>query len=417
MDSTLSSSAHSLLQKRWRAVNATLEQFRPLWQFNPFKQPVQKEANPNSDLLESALALTDDQAENLDSSTEARQQWLREREPEIASQLQELALPLCNEIQSRHRWPARDMAGIPGRKWAQIEAFTEVLAQETETLRKSSQLESISDWCAGKGYLARLLHKRLHLPVDCLEWDETLCASGSQYAQAQSMDIRFHHCNVLESVPSHLSGSRTLASALHACGDLHEATIRHAIENKSPVVAVAPCCYHKIAASHYRIWSQSVRAQSSLFLDRDDLHFATAEMHCGGQRSQRLHTTEKLWRLGFDELQRRWRGVDEYLPVPSAPKSLFTGSFEEFCRWAAQRKQIPMGDIADADALLRRARQRQGYVKRLEIVRKCFRETLEHWLLLDRAILLEENGYGVDILSFCATEVSPRNRVLIAKRR
>ena len=60
--------------------------------------------------------------------------------------------------------------------------------------------------------------------------------------------------------------------------------------------------------------------------------------------------------------------------------------------------------------------QRLAQVRNLELVRGLFRRPLELWLLLDRALFLEEQGYQVRLGTFCAHELTPRNLLLLAER-
>jgi hypothetical protein len=48
-------------------------------------------------------------------------------------------------------------------------------------------------------------------------------------------------------------------------------------------------------------------------------------------------------------------------------------------------------------------------------VRFLFRRPLEIWLALDRALLLQEQGYAVQLGTFCAPHVTPRNLLIQGK--
>ena len=54
-------------------------------------------------------------------------------------------------------------------------------------------------------------------------------------------------------------------------------------------------------------------------------------------------------------------------------------------------------------------------VRNLELVRGLFRRPLEIWLLLDRALYMQEAGYRVEIGLFCPAALTPRNILLIAE--
>jgi len=55
-------------------------------------------------------------------------------------------------------------------------------------------------------------------------------------------------------------------------------------------------------------------------------------------------------------------------------------------------------------------------VRNLELLRNLFRRPLELWLLLDRALYLQEQGYHVKLGTFCDYQLSPRNLLLLAER-
>jgi hypothetical protein len=55
-------------------------------------------------------------------------------------------------------------------------------------------------------------------------------------------------------------------------------------------------------------------------------------------------------------------------------------------------------------------------VRNLELLRGLFRRPLELWLVLDRALFLQEQGYGVRLGTFCETPLTPRNLLILGER-
>lgn len=106
-------------------------------------------------------------------------------------------------------------------------------------------------------------------------------------------------------------------------------------------------------------------------------------------------------RLGFDLLQRQQRQTDEYLPTPSLPVAWLEKPFEQYCRDLAELKQLQLTGNPDWAALEAAGWQRLAEVRNLERVRNLFRRPLELWLVLDRALFLEEQGYNVRLGLFC----------------
>jgi len=121
-------------------------------------------------------------------------------------------------------------------------------------------------------------------------------------------------------------------------------------------------------------------------------------------------------RLAFDLLQRELRGIDDYLPVPSLPPAWLDKPFAAWCRELAGLKGLTAPGERDWTALEAAGWQRLAEVRNLELLRGLFRRPLELWLLLDRALYLQEQGYRVRLGSFCDYHLTPRNILLLAER-
>lgn len=295
---------------------------------------------------------------------------------------------------------------MPGRKQAQIEAFTGCLPAH-----QGPYLE----WCAGKGHLGRLVSLHRGAEILSLELQRTLCEEGRQLAARDGARMQFVEADAFAAESGALIAPHHHAMALHACGELHTHLLEQVAERGARGVTLSPCCYHLIRTSHYRPLSQAAKA-SALHLGKSDLKLPLQETVTGGARISRLREQEVIWRLAFDCLQREVRGVDEYLPVPNLQKSLLAGSFEAFCDWAAERKEIVLPGGIDHGDFLARGERRFGDVARMELVRHLFRRPLEIWLALDRALFLEEQGYQVELGTFCDKPMTPRNLLIRAVR-
>jgi hypothetical protein len=352
--------------------------------------------------------------------------WLRQRsleEAEAAQQQPERLLApapfptlahASYELSHLGAFPASDLPAakprlnvdVPGRKWQQIEAFGRHLAF-------THPVSHWLDWCAGKGHLGR----RLLQPgqsLTCLEFDPALVQAGHDLSTHHQLPAEHLRQDVLSS-PLPLATQHTPV-ALHACGDLHVRLLQQASDLGCRQLAIAPCCYNRTQA-HAPI-SDAARA-SSLRLDLDDLALPLAETVTAGARIRRQRDTSMARRLGFDLWQRRLRGVDAYLPTPSLPVAWLDKSFAQYCQDLAALKGITLTDEAAGTnwpALEAAAQARLAEVRNLERVRNLFRRPLELWLVLDRALYLQERGYEVKLGTFCAPTLTPRNVLLVAEK-
>lgn len=303
--------------------------------------------------------------------------------------------------------PARFSADVPGRKWQQIESFARSL---TFTQTPQHWL----DWCAGKGHLGRrLAHQGGALT--CLEYDPQLVQSGRQLSQKLGIAAQHIEQDVLAANASQQFQAQHTPVALHACGDLHVRLLQLASQEGCRQLAVAPCCYNRISSPIYQPLSGAAQA-SALQLSLDDLALPLSETVTAGARVRRQRDQSMAWRLAFDLLHRTLRNSDEYLPTPSLPPAWLHKAFNTYCQDLAALKQLPTPTAQDWPQLEQRGWQRLAEVRNLELLRGLFRRPLELWLLLDRALYLQEQGFSVRLGSFCPSQQTPRNLLLLAER-
>lgn len=303
--------------------------------------------------------------------------------------------------------PERLSIDVPGRKWQQISAFA-------SSLQFSRKTGHWLDWCAGKGHLGRLLALGGQ-QLTCLEYDTQLVAAGQQLSRRLHLSASHLRQDVLaDDAGARLQATHTPV-ALHACGDLHVRLLQLASAAGCRQLAVAPCCYNRIATRQYQPLSAPAQ-HSALRLSRDDLRLPLAETVTAGQRHRRQRDLSMARRLAFDLLQRQQRGLDEYLPTPSLPVSWLNKSLPDYCRDLAELKGLQLPASIDWHALETAGRQRLAQVRNLELLRGLFRRPLELWLLLDRALYLQEQGYHVRLGTFCPHSLTPRNLLLLAEK-
>lgn len=323
--------------------------------------------------------------------------------PQLAAHARRLSavdkLPTQPLAPARHRLNV----DVPGRKWEQIEAFG-------RALRFAQAPTHWLDWCAGKGHLGRRL-LQAGQTLTCLEYDPALITASQALSDHHGLPATHRQQDVMADVA--INAGHTPV-ALHACGDLHVRLLHLASAAGCKQLALAPCCYNRISADTYPPLSKPGRA-SGLQLSIDDLGLPLSETVTAGKRVRLQRDMSMARRLGFDQLQRELRGLDEYLPTPSLPASWLHKPFADYCRELANLKGLSTGEQPWA-ALEAQGWRRLAEVRNLELVRGLFRRPLEVWLVLDRALFLGENGYRVDVGTFCDPALTPRNLMVLAER-
>ena len=391
------------LLPRFLALDAFLYEHQRLWRPRPFTQPVlpwEAEHPVLADWLRGRSLVQAEAAHNHPERLDA---------PGIFSSLAAKGLSLSHvgELPSIPLHPAasRLNVDVPGRKWQQIEAFGSHLGFR-------QPVSHWLDWCAGKGHLGRRL-LQIDQQLTCFEYDPALVQAGRELSAHHRIAADHIEQDVLAQGLA-LDALHTPV-ALHACGDLHVRLLQRASSVGCSALAVAPCCYNRTAADTYSALSLPAQA-SSLRLDRDDLGLPLSETVTAGARVRRQRDRSMARRLGFDLWQRQTRGLDEYLPTPSLPAAWLEKPFADYCQELAELKGLDFRPPDGGwDALEQAGDARLAVVRNLELLRNLFRRPLELWLVLDRALYLQAQGYDVRVGIFCRHELTPRNLMIVAE--
>ncbi len=381
-----------------------------LWRPNAFHtlQLPWEQALPELSAALRALPLQ--QAEQLAADNRLLAEWLAPHFPFVPELIARCQVPLHATHRDSSGWP--EPRDVPGRKWSQIKAFLEALPH--------CELPAL-EWCAGKGHLGRSYSRIAGAAVTGLEWNAALVADGNGISRRESLPVRLHEVDVLTAAGIDAIASEHQVLALHACGDLHLQLLQAAVEQRPQALALAPCCYQltrRFLDSDGCYVPLSIEASANdLRLSVADLHTAVQESVTSAPRVVAQSRQMRAWRLGFDLLQRELRGVDEYLPTPSLPLSVLRDGFEKFCRQLAAHPLLELPNEIDLAKYEVAGRERLREVTALDLVRQLFRCPLELWLVLDRALWLQQNGFDVTLGRFCPRPLTPRNLLIRAERR
>lgn len=300
---------------------------------------------------------------------------------------------------------------IPLRKRRQIESFAEIIDDG------DSKAGQVVDWCAGKGHLGRHLATKHQRNVVCLEQSLALCDKGAALAKRAGVNCAMKQLDVMtEAVESFIQPTSRLV-ALHACGFLNQRLLQLAVRVESTSIALAPCCYHKLpTTAEFFTPLSELGSQHDLNLDQHALRLPTTEQVVAGRGKKTIRGKQALYRMALDLLLREASGLDRYRTLPPAPNDWVRLSCSDFCLTMADRFFLTLPEEWDEATLLKEAKARLNRSQKFGVVRRLFRRPLELWLILDRALYLEEHGYETKIGRFCHHKFTPRNIAIVAER-
>lgn len=392
------------LQQRFANLSELLRATQRYWRPMAYYTDFLPWLDEHPDLAQGLMALSRDRIEQLARDDSLLSGFLAQYLP-FAPELRAAAIvPMLPQLAALPVAP-RFHAGIPGRKWQQVEAF----------VRRIPTAAPVLEWCAGKSHLGFYLQHCSGQKVTALEWDNALVTHANARAGKDQVPLQSYQVDVLaDAAECHVRAAEQIV-ALHACGELHERLLQLSVRHRVPQVHLAPCCYHKRAQDLYQPLSDRGRA-ANLSFNKQELHTAVMETMTAGARAQRQRQQLQIMRLGFDELQRDVRGVTEYLPLPSLPARWAGADFATFCQYCARLKGLSLPTVVEWAHYQQRGESRFWQVSALDLVRFLFRRPIEIWLALDRALLMSQHDYHVRLGTFCTPSITPRNLLLQAWR-
>ncbi|WP_404342295.1 methyltransferase [Pseudoalteromonas mariniglutinosa] len=388
------------LEEQFATLDRLLFSTRHYWQCTAFDF----DEIPWSTLAAPLFLLTDQQVAELDCEQTALYSFFAQHIPEVTELNALCQLPM--QSHSRSDFPFWISNGIKGRKFQQLQDFVAAIKCTDNAL-------PILEWCAGKGHLGRMLAYTGAPNVQSVELQGHLCEQGQQSAESQQLAMQFSQADVLSDNTDAYFKADQHAVALHACGRLHQVFLQQACSANTQQISLSPCCYHLFTDHHYQAMSELAK-QSKLRLTHRDLKLALQETVTAPARVAKLRKIEVEWRLGFDALRKALTNEQRYLSVPSVNKAMFSDSFSAFCLWAADKKALKLPQDIDYDYFLLKGKARKKVTERIELVRHVFRRAIEVWLVLDRALYLQQQGYQVTVSTFCEKQLTPRNILIHA---
>ncbi len=370
------------------------------WRPSPFHERRPGWCDEQPALAAAVLGVDDAMLERFIADPEACRAWLAPQLPVVGLLEALCAVPPLAARSMPPRDPRADLF-IPGRKRAQIDAFA---------AHGPAVPVPVLEWCAGKGHLGRRLALVDRVPVRLLEIDPSLCRAAERLGEGSGLAQQVLCGDALdEGSRRHVRGHAVVA--LHACGELHRTLVRNATQDHAHSYRIAPCCYHLGAGDAYRPVSRA----AALALDDRALRLAVTETVTAPRNVRERLARDQAWKLGFVALRNELQGegARTFKPVPAHWQSL---GFEAWCRSLAQREGVRLPGAVDWAHWRAVGEQRRAEVRRLELVRHAFRRALEMWLVSDLALGLEEAGFDVQVGTFCARALTPRNLMVSAQR-
>lgn len=290
-------------------------------------------------------------------------------------------------------------------------------------LQKKHNFSRGFDIGGGKGHLARTLAHYFGLESICLDPDQDLIRAGKKLLvklPVPSDAKSFSYLN--NSLGSHiynpdikglenemLFDNDSLAIGLHTCGPL---SLR-LMERAKNLVNVG-CCYLKLNPKTEVNVSRQALSDPLIF---SKYSLALASRGHGGISYEDFMNKWKVksFRYSLHLLLYEKLGIKKFITVEGYPLKKYGEDFSEYV--FSKLTELGIKHNLDADYLNSFHQKWSPLVKKMflaNIIRWQFGRLLEVYILLDRAIYLQESGFKVEMAQLFNESISPRNIGILA---
>ncbi|WP_375757731.1 methyltransferase [Corallococcus exercitus] len=328
--------------------------------------------------------------------------------------LQELtALPWHEGL---HPLTVAQTQGLSAKKTHELERVLALLAPRTRFIHQAVDIGG------GMGHLARLCARTFGWNFHSIDRDAALQDKGRRWLTRTPHPggdtLWFIQASVEDGPQPRIdplfSGRDRASIGLHTCGPLALTQIRKS--QGAGFVLNIGCCYDKLEAPRDYPVSRFGGAHPLPFTPHA-LALTTRGRHHKTEGEFARMKRVYAWRFAFDLLSRQRFPERGFVRAGDAPRTLYDGRFALYARDRLARLDLEPGMTdAELDAFEVSVRAETRDLLLCHLLRDRFSRALEVVLLLDRALLLEELGFQVDLLQLFDPRLSPRNLALIASR-
>jgi hypothetical protein len=293
-----------------------------------------------------------------------------------------------------------------------------ILTRAVDGLMKDYKLEQVVDIGGGIGYLAQSIANYYFYPVTSIDMDPVLQNTGrlrnlkNQRKGSTLVNYLQEKLDLGNEKLIPLFNNKTISLGLHTCGELANTHLEMAIKGQSGALINLGCCYYKLSKNNTYNISQFAQTNQNLKLNMYALTLATLAHKQMGHWDFQFKNMVKNYRYAFHMYLFHEKGITDFLSVGNSSQRYYEGDFASYAKEQMKRLNI---EHTDSDESLNNFFQdptRTRLIRRMilaGILRGIYGRPLELYLLIDRALYLEENGYTAKLVPYFDEELSPRN--------
>lgn len=299
-----------------------------------------------------------------------------------------------NQSFSEYPLTQKDINGITSKKSHEIKRIINIL--------KDYKFDNVIDIGSGKGHLSFIMAKYLsNQSYLCIDQDEKLQEAAQKSFEKINpkalKKLKYKTATIDENSKFTIK-ENDLLLGLHACGDLSVYLLELFLNQEGNYLNF-PCCYHKST-------KLNLSGEMNLELNHYALTLANRSNVPLSLKAYNERYKIKSFRYTLEMAYFDKHG-EHLTNLGPAPKDLYNKKFDEYLKF------YKFNDYAQN--LLEKYQVEVNNYILLETLRNPLGRLLEQYILLDRALYLEQNGKKVQLYEVFDNSISPRNIALFSK--
>ncbi len=297
----------------------------------------------------------------------------------------------------------------------------EILSSIIPLLAKKYDLNKVIDIGCGKGHLAHILTNYYKIETVALEQDKILQEKGrkkeSRNHKNNGLKTNFvnHTLSHGDSVLSTILTKDSLLFGLHTCGQLSNMLIREGINDNTKAILNIPCCYNRVTVDEIDDFTNISQASRKMPL-RFTLHSLTLATRAHAyipKDNLQFKMRVNNFRYAFHIFLLEQCKHKKFVPLGTTHRKYYQNDFATYAK--KQLNKIKCKNIKFTDKHINDFYRSETIQKHLSlmirgnIIRNLLGRTVELYILMDRALLLEENNHQVTLAQYFDEKISPRN--------
>ncbi len=288
-------------------------------------------------------------------------------------------------------------------------------------IKKLSNHGQIIDIGGGVGHLSRIIAHYCSKDSLCLEQDQELINLGKKRVSkfpipSGAGNVEFQRAIFGKDDTDKLFNQNSFSIGLHTCGPLAVEHMRSAVRNKEQGILNFGCCYPKITNKD-DLNISNLAKNNPLKINEFGLTLTTRSHANITLQEYQLKERVKKFRYHLHLFCYFERDHKKFVSVGNSPLRLYRGDFATYAQTNLERINLT-ASIDELESFYNDHKINQ-LVKKMylaNLIRWQFGRLLEHFILTDRALYLEENGLNVSMMEYFDETISPRNIGISAKR-